>query len=162
MLSIFKKKTDEKPVKIFAPLRGEVIPIEQVPDPVFSQKLLGDGVAIEPTEGVIYSPVNGEIICFFETKHAIGIKSDNGVEILIHVGLDTVELKGNGFTGHIKNGDLVKMGQKLLEFDMELIGSRVKSLISPVVITNSEEKQYNIKKNLGTVESLDSVIMEVE
>jgi len=96
--------------------------LEEVPDPVFAQKMMGDGIAIEPTEGTVVSPVNGEIVQFFPTKHAIGIKSETGVEVLIHVGLETVGMKGEGFEGLVEVGDKVKVGTPLLTFDIDQIG----------------------------------------
>ena len=165
MLNFLKKKKAEennKDLKLYAPIKGEVIELEKVPDPVFAQKMLGDGIAIAPQEGIVYSPIDGEVVQFFETKHAIAIKGRTGIELLIHIGLDTVALKGEGFTGFVKNGDSVKVGQKLLEFDMEAVGSKAKSLITPVVITNSQQEQYKIKKNYGTATNGEYIIMEIE
>lgn len=96
---------------VFSPLNGTVIPLEKVPDPVFSDKVLGDGCAVIPADGKIYSPVDGEISSVAETKHAYGISSDDGLEILIHFGLDTVSMKGSGFISHVSVGEKVKKGQ---------------------------------------------------
>ncbi|QNO15241.1 PTS glucose transporter subunit IIA [Alkalicella caledoniensis] len=162
MFNLFKKKKEEVDYRVFAPIKGEVIELTEVPDPVFAQKMLGDGVAINPAEGVVYSPVNGEIVQVFDTKHAIGIKGETGIELLIHVGLETVALKGEGFTTFVKPGQSVKVGQKLLEFDLETIKEKAKSMITPVVITNSEQEQYNIEKNYGTANDNQYVVMEVK
>ncbi|MCT8137155.1 PTS glucose transporter subunit IIA [Anaerobacillus sp. CMMVII] len=135
LFGLTPKKTEET---ILAPLTGKVKNLEDVPDPVFSQKMMGDGIAIEPIEGTVVSPVDGEIIQFFHTKHAIGIKSTTGLEILIHVGLETVTMKGEGFTGHVNEGDKVKVGDKLISFDLELIKEKAASTITPVVITNGD------------------------
>ena len=97
------------------PLKGQTVPLEQVPDEVFSKKVLGDGLAIRPVEGKIYSPVNGEISSIAETKHAYGFTSDDGLEILVHFGLETVSLQGQGFTPHVKEGDRVKTGDLVAE-----------------------------------------------
>ena len=95
------------------PIEGEIIPLDEIPDPVFSQKMMGDGFGIIPSKGLVVSPVDGEIINVFPTKHAVGIMSKQGYEILIHVGLETVNLKGEGFTLLVKQGDHVLKGQKI-------------------------------------------------
>lgn len=128
-----------KSVIIHAPLTGEIKSITDVPDPVFSQKMMGDGFAIEPTEGIVESPVDGEIVQVFHTKHAVGIKSNEGVEVLIHVGLETVSLKGEGFEAHVSEGQKVNKGDKLLTFDLNYIKENAKSTITPVVITNGAD-----------------------
>jgi PTS system glucose-specific IIA component len=146
---LFGKKELKKEETLFAPLNGKVVDIEQVPDPTFSQKLMGEGIAIEPADGTVVSPVNGEIIQFFHTKHAIGIRSETGLEILIHVGLETVMLNGEGFTGHVQVGDKVKVGDRLITFDLEFIKENAASSITPIVITNMDIVQ-SIEKNSVT------------
>ena len=126
-------------VRLRAPLAGRIVPITEVPDPTFAEKILGDGVAIDPTEGVVYSPVDGQVVQLFRTGHAIGLATDNGIEILIHIGIDTVKLDGRGFKALVKQGERVRAGQKLIEFDLELVRREAKSAITPVVITNSAE-----------------------
>jgi sugar PTS system EIIA component len=138
---LFGKKELKKEETLVAPLNGKVVDIEQVPDPTFSQKLMGEGIAIEPADGTVVSPVNGEVIQFFHTKHAIGIRSETGLEILIHVGLETVMLNGEGFTGHVQVGDKVKVGDRLMTFDLELIKEKAASSITPIVITNMDAVQ---------------------
>lgn len=135
---LFGLKEKKREEVLVAPLTGNVVNMEEVPDPVFSERMMGDGLAIVPTEGKVVSPVNGEIIQFFPTKHAIGLKSEAGVEILIHVGLETVNMKGEGFEGHVQVGDKVKAGDLLISFDLNLIGEKAKSTITPIVITNGE------------------------
>ncbi len=130
----------KKEVSLISPMSGNIIKLEEVPDEVFSGKMIGDGFAIDPIDGKVISPVEGEILQLFPTKHAIGIRTNEGLEILIHVGIDTVELKGEGFKACIKAGDKVKSGQLLLEVDLELIKSKGKSVITPIVFT--EKKQY--------------------
>jgi PTS system beta-glucosides-specific IIC component len=142
-----EKATNEpKNVKVFdknrmqevvSPLKGKVIPLNQVEDAAFSSEALGKGIAIEPSEGKVVSPVNGIVTTLFRTKHAIGITSDNGVEILIHVGMDTVKLDGEHFTAHIKQGDTVKAGDLLVEFDIAKIKAAGCAVTTPIVITNS-------------------------
>jgi PTS system glucose-specific IIA component len=139
-------KVKDEPIA--APLTGEVKNIEEVPDPVFAQRMMGDGIAIVPAEGTVVSPVDGEIIQLFHTKHAVGIKSKNGVEILIHIGLETVNLNGEGFEAHVATGQQVKAGDKLITFDLAFIKEKAKDIITPVVITNGDAFG-KIDKNVG-------------
>ena len=119
---------------VLAPVNGQAVPLEQVPDEVFSQKVLGDGLAIIPVDGKIYSPADGEISSVAETKHAYGFTSDGGLEILVHFGLETVSLKGEGFTPHVKAGDRVKAGDLVAEVDMDLLKSKGINPITPVLV----------------------------
>ncbi|WP_163100904.1 PTS sugar transporter subunit IIA [Peribacillus alkalitolerans] len=136
---LFGKKTEQAPDVLVSPATGRVIPLEEVPDPVFAEKMMGDGLAIEPTEGVIVAPIDGKVLQVFPTKHAIGLKTDAGTEILIHIGLETVGMKGEGFEAHVKEGDLVKKGDTLVIFDLNLVREKAKSLITPIIITNTAE-----------------------
>ncbi|GAE28384.1 PTS system [Halalkalibacter wakoensis JCM 9140] len=129
-------------ISFISPLAGKVLPITEVPDQVFSGKMMGDGFAIEPTEGVVKSPVSGKIVNLFPTKHAIGILSDEGKEILIHVGLDTVNLKGEGFETLVSQDDTVAQGQELLRFNLEYIKENATSTITPIVFTNLAEGEF--------------------
>jgi glucose-specific phosphotransferase system IIA component len=147
--NFFKKKETDHDSSILMPLEGKVVPIETVKDPVFSQKMMGDGFAIQPTNGTVVSPVDGQVISVFPTKHAVTLKDRNGREILIHVGLDTVSLKGEGFTSFVKDGQSVKKGQKLLEVDFESIKNKVPSIITPVVFTNLSENEKVILDEQG-------------
>lgn len=119
---------------------GTVLPLSEVPDETFSSKLLGEGLAILPNEEYVYAPFDGEVITLFPTKHAIALKNAKGVDVLIHVGIDTVELKGQGFEQLVKAGDAVKQGQPLLRVDIEFIRSKGYSLVTPFVVTNSSEQ----------------------
>ncbi|MGE6258508.1 PTS sugar transporter subunit IIA [Heyndrickxia sporothermodurans] len=145
--NLFKKEKEE--LKIYAPVNGQIIPIEEVPDPVFSEKMMGEGIAIIPTSGNIYSPVDGTIIQVAPTKHAIGILTKDGTELLIHVGLETVSLQGEGFNVSVQKGDKVSSGQLLIEVDWEYIKTHAKSMVTPIVITNSLEGK---KKYIATEE----------
>jgi N-acetylglucosamine PTS system EIICBA or EIICB component len=138
------------------PIEGEIIPLNEVPDQVFSQKMMGDGFGIIPTNGSVVSPVDGEIINVFPTKHAIGIKSKQGYEILIHIGLDTVKLKGEGFSVHVKEGEKVSKGQEILKFDLEDIKKSVPSIVTPVIFTNLAK--LNIKKHGKTGQGESGII----
>lgn len=124
---------------VYAPIKGKSVELKEVSDPVFADGIMGKGVAIIPEEGVVYSPVDGVISALFETKHAIGITSDDGVEILIHVGIDTVKLKGKHYTACIEKDQNVKKGDKLLEFDIEAIKEEGYDVITPVLIANSSD-----------------------
>ncbi len=123
---------------ISSPIKGDVLPLNQVKDEVFSAGLLGKGVAIEPKEGKVVSPVDGTLTTLFPTHHALGITSDNGAEILIHVGMDTVQLEGKCFTPKAKQGDKIKAGQVLLEFDIDGIKEAGYPVTTPVIISNSD------------------------
>ena len=124
---------------ILAPLSGSVLPLGEVPDAVFSEKTLGDGVAILPSDGRLLSPVDGMVVSIAETKHAYGFASDDGLEILVHVGLDSVSLKGEGFNCLVKEGDRVKAGAPVAEIDIDLLNERGVSLITPVLVCEGAE-----------------------
>ncbi|MDI3310300.1 MAG: PTS glucose transporter subunit IIA, partial [Thermoanaerobacterium sp.] len=133
--------------------------IVEVPDEVFSQKLVGDGVAVNPKSDIFVSPVDGVITTVFPTKHAIGIKTLEGIEIMIHVGVDTVKLNGEGFITFVNEGDKVKVGDKLLQINKLILESKAKSLISPIIITNIERiKELN--KIVGAVTAGETDIIE--
>ena len=126
-------------VMILAPVEGEVVPVTQVSDPTFGEEILGKGVAIKPERGRVVAPVSGEISLMFDTGHAVSIVSDDGAEVLVHVGLDTVSLKGQFYTAHVKTGDRVKTGDLLIEFDMDGISGAGYQVITPVVVCNSAD-----------------------
>ena len=125
-------------ITVYAPLSGKVYPLSDIGDGVFSEEILGKGIAIEPEEGAVFAPLDGVITTVADTGHAVGLSADTGTEILIHVGIDTVELKGKHYAVKVKNGDRVKKGDKLLEFDLNAIKSAGYKTITPVVIGNSE------------------------
>ncbi|MBM7572408.1 glucose PTS transporter subunit IIA [Aquibacillus albus] len=135
---MFKKLFGKRPTEdtVLAPVTGDLVEITEVPDPTFSQKMMGDGVAIKPTKGEVVSPVKGKIVQLFPTKHAVGIESESGVEYLIHIGLETVSLNGEGFEAHVNQGDKVSAGDLLISFDLDVIAEKAESTITPVVITN--------------------------
>ncbi|WP_053361434.1 glucose-specific PTS transporter subunit IIBC [Bacillus sp. FJAT-27251] len=143
------------------PIKGEIKPITEVPDAVFSGKMMGDGFAIEPSEGLVVSPVSGKIVNLFPTKHALGILSDTGREILIHVGIDTVNLKGQGFETLVKENDTVEPGQPLLKFDLEYIKNNATSTITPIVFTNLGEGESVELKKPGNVDAGEKNIIEI-
>ena len=122
---------------VASPLQGKTVPLSEVNDAVFSQKVLGDGVAVQPTEGKVCAPVDGVISSLFDTCHAVGLESDDGLELLIHVGIDTVNLQGRHFKAHAKTGDRVKKGDVLITFDLEAIKNEGYDTITPVLVSNS-------------------------
>lgn len=121
---------------IMAPLDGEVLSLSDVPDPVFSQRMVGDGAAILPSSETVLSPVAGVLTHLFPTGHAAGVTTDDGVEILLHIGMDTVELKGEGFRKIAVQGQRIDVGAPLIEIDLQQLQTAAKSVITPVVITN--------------------------
>ena len=129
----------EKRLQICSPLNGKAVPLDSVPDPVFSDKVLGDGCAVIPDDGKIYSPVNGEISSIAETKHAYGFSSEDGLEVLVHFGLETVALKGEGFMPHVAVGDKVKIGDLIAEVDTALLKSKGINLITPVLVCDGAD-----------------------
>lgn len=129
----------EGSANICAPVTGKAVPLSEVSDPAFSQEILGKGAAIIPAEGLVVSLVNGTVETIFETLHTIGLKSDDGAEVLIHIGLDTVKLQGKYFKALAKNGDKVKIGTPLVQFDMEKIKGEGYDIITPVIISNTME-----------------------
>lgn len=133
--------TVDDDVEFIAPLDGKIVSLTEVPDDVFSKKLMGEGFAIEPANGTIVSPVNGTVTTLFPTKHAVGLTADSGLEILIHIGIDTVNLKGEGFTSCVEQGAKVKAGDTLLKVDFDSIKSKVPSIVTPVIFTNLAEGQ---------------------
>jgi sugar PTS system EIIA component len=150
---LFGKKAEEEEI-VAAPVTGRVVQLEDVPDPVFSEKMMGDGLAIEPAEGVVVAPLDARVMQVFPTKHAVGLLSDNGIELLIHIGLETVSLKGEGFESFVKEGDKVKKGDKLITFDLDIVKEKANSTVTPIIITNgnrveSIEKTSEIQLQRG-------------
>ena len=121
-----------------APISGWLVSIADVPDPVFSGRILGDGFAIDPTDATLRAPFAGVVTSVHRAHHAVTLRAEDGAEVLMHVGLDTVALKGDGFTPHVAEGDRVKAGDPLISFDMDVISQLVRSLVVPVVLTNGE------------------------
>ncbi|BCJ85053.1 phosphoenolpyruvate--protein phosphotransferase [Effusibacillus dendaii] len=136
-------------VTVYRPLPGAVVPIEQVPDKVFADKLLGDGVAVQAEDGCVHSPVEGEVVLLFPTLHALAIRTEHDLEIMIHIGLDTVHLQGEGFTALVKVGDRVQIGQPLIRFDLQQV-AKTHSLLTPVLVANMERVE-RIEQGTGDV-----------
>lgn len=139
MFDFLKKK--DKGIEIGSPVKGKAVPISQVSDPTFGEEILGKGVAIQPEEGKIYAPADGTIEMLFDTKHAVSMTTTEGVELLVHIGLDTVALKGEHFTAHKGNGDAVKKGDLLISVDLEAVKAAGYDVITPMVVCNTSDYQ---------------------
>ena len=126
-------------ISITSPVEGKVIPLTEVKDSTFAQEILGKGAAIIPEKGVVYAPFDGKVDAVFETGHALGLVSEDGVELLVHVGIDTVNLKGKYFTPKKKSGDTMKKGDILLEFDIDKIKANGYDVTTPIIISNTEQ-----------------------
>ncbi|WP_404334423.1 N-acetylglucosamine-specific PTS transporter subunit IIBC [Planococcus rifietoensis] len=140
------------------PIQGKVIPLSEVPDDVFAKEMMGPGFAILPTGNVLYSPVDGRVVSVFPTKHAIGIETDTGIEILIHVGLDTVKLDGEGFELFVEQGQLVQRGDKLLKLDLKFLDANAPSLATPVIFTNLTDQKVIILKDGDQAQGTHSIV----
>lgn len=151
---------DSHRLTLTAPLSGLLLPIERVPDPVFAQKMVGDGISIDPLDQCLRAPCNGRIMQLHPAGHAVTIATPQGIEVLMHIGLDTVSLKGAGFTPRVKVGDTVKVGEALIEFDADFIATHAKSLLTQIVITNSEQVAVFTPRS-GSVIAERDVILEL-
>lgn len=156
MFGLFKKK--ENKIQIGSPIKGMAVPIKEVSDPTFGEEILGKGLAFKPTEGKIFAPVDGEVSLLFDTLHAVSLTSEDGVEILVHVGLDTVALKGQYFTANVKTGDKVKKGDLLLTADLEQIKAAGYDVITPMVICNTDDFAAVEASTGSNVEPGDTVL----
>ncbi|PPE06486.1 PTS sugar transporter subunit IIA [Mesoplasma corruscae] len=143
-MKLFGKKNKE--INIYAPVNGEVVGLDKVDDEVFSQKMMGDGFAIIPFDGEFVSPIDGKLVSVFQTKHAYGIQHSTGVELLIHIGLDTVTLDGEGFELHVTQDQKIKTGEKLVNVDLAFVKPKVPSITTPIIFTNQEGKEIKIIK----------------
>lgn len=145
---------------LIAPMPGWTLPLAEVPDPVFAGGMLGDGVAIDPTGGALHAPCDGELLSVAPTKHALTLRADNGAELLLHVGIDTVGLKGQGFEAHAAAGNRVRAGDLLLRFDLDAVARRAASLITPLVVTNGAGFEI-VRRQLGHAVGLGEFLMEL-
>lgn len=151
-------ETVSKVEMLAAPVSGKVLSLKEVPDQTFAEELLGKGAAVDPTDGVVVSPVDGTIVHLFETKHAIAIKTESGMEILIHIGIDTVKMNGEGFKGFVKDGDVVKKGQKLVEFNLNLVKEKAVSPMTMLIVTNSENMKFVNTEKSGDVKTGEDLV----
>ena len=134
-----KKENKESSYTLGSPAKGKAVPLSEVNDPTFAEEMLGKGVAVIPAEGRICAPADGKIDMVFDTLHAVSMVTDYGAEVLIHVGLDTVKMNGEGFKGHVKSGDHVKKGDLLLELDLEKVKAAGYDTITPMIVCNTPD-----------------------
>lgn len=145
---MFFKRKKEKKIKIYSPLNAELIPLERVPDPVFSQKMMGEGFAFIPRNGEVVSPIDGTVTHVFPTKHAIGMQTEDGVEVFLHIGLDTVELNGEGFEINVRAGDKVRVNDSFGSFDPAFIQEKGKEIVTVLLFPNHAEKIAEMLPNI--------------
>lgn len=155
----FMKKKDDAEI-ICAPVAGEAVESSQINDPTFGEEMLGKGMAIKPTDTKVYAPFDGTVAMVFDTKHAVSLISENGAEVLIHIGLDTVTLNGAHFTVHTQDGATVKKGDLLIEFDKEAIAKAGFDTIVPVVICNTDDYK-EVRRKTGSVVKPGDTVMEL-
>ncbi|PSL43271.1 PTS system IIA component (Glc family) [Salsuginibacillus halophilus] len=136
---LFGKKSEPAQVQVKSPANGSFVSLTEVDDPTFSEKMMGDGFAVAPADGKIVSPVKGKITQVFPTKHAVGIRSDEGLDVLVHIGLETVSMNGDGFEAHVGEGDSVNAGDLMVEFDVDKVNEQAKSTTTPVVFTEGDQ-----------------------
>ncbi|GAB1108414.1 PTS glucose transporter subunit IIA [Shewanella algae] len=148
-------------IKVYAPISGDIVAIEKVPDVVFAEKIVGDGIAIEPKGQFMLAPIDGTIGKIFETNHAFSIESPQGLELFVHFGVGTIELRGKGFKRLAQEGQDVKAGEPILEFDLNFLKDQVNSLLTPVVLANMEDVKY-LEKRQGSVSAGKDVIFTVQ
>jgi sugar PTS system EIIA component len=157
---MFKFLKGKKRTQLLAPLSGKIIPIEDVPDEAFSEKMVGDGIAIDPTSEFVLSPCDGTIGKIFNTNHAFSMESTDGIELFVHYGVDTIDLNGKGFDRFVEQGAEVKAGDKILKADLEYLKANAKSVITSVVISNMEElKSFDVSDESDAVAG-ETVVIE--
>ncbi|AIQ52597.1 PTS sugar transporter subunit IIA [Paenibacillus sp. FSL R7-0331] len=165
MFSRWKSKKEEQRtvqiIEIKSPLSGQAIALSKVPDDTFAGGHMGSGIAIEPVEGRLYAPFDGKIAHIVKTGHALIIEHASGLQLLLHIGIDTVSLKGSGFQSHAAAGDIVKAGQLLIEFDLEAIRTAGLAAISPMIVTSMEETQPAVECMYGQVTAGKDLILKV-
>ncbi len=155
MFKFFKKK--HEPI-LFSPIEGKCIPIEQVPDQVFAKKMMGEGIAFIPASNQVFAPCDATVSMIASTHHAIGLINEDGVEILIHIGLDTVNYQGKGFKVYVEKNERVKKGELLITFDKDFFESENVSLITPMIITNYRQFRLDYLKQDENVTEADVVL----
>jgi len=155
-----KKNTESKVLEILSPLTGEAVPLAQVPDEAFAGGHMGPGIAVEPSEGRLVAPFDGKVVHVIKSNHAVMMKHSSGLQFLFHLGINTVSLKGEGFTAHVSVGDKVKAGQLLIEFDIAAIREAGYPVISPIIVTNAGEVTSSVEPITGPVTAGSSVILK--
>lgn len=158
---MFGFKRNVKVVELVSPINGKMVDLKDVPDKVFASGMMGPGVAFISNDGKVYSPCDGELVSIFPTKHAIGIKANNDAEILIHFGLDTVQLEGKGFVQKVKEGQKIKKGDLILEVDIQFLQNGGYKIDTPLIITNSDNYNVNIHR-FSEVSANSEVVLTLE
>lgn len=164
LFNLFKGKDDKKDFdgKILAPISGRIVPVEEVPDAVFAEKMVGDGIAIEPNGGdLILAPIDGKVEKIFDTNHAFSIVTDSGIELFVHFGIDTVQLDGKGFERLVEEGKTVKKGTPIIKYDYEFLKANAKTVITPVIISNIDEFA-GLEKSSGEAVAGETKVLEVK
>lgn len=161
MLGWSKKKNAARPITILAPITGRVVPLAQVPDEAFAGKYMGEGIAIEPTEGVLTAPFDGTVAHLIDTHHAVIVEHASGLQLLLHIGINTVGLKGTGFRAKVAIGDSFTAGQPLIEFDLEAVKAAGYPVVTPVVIANQETVESFEIPGSGDVAGGQSILISV-
>src|SRR5579883_3472482 len=154
------RPTESRRLLLLSPLAGWSTPLDELPDPVFAGRMLGDGLAVDPTGATLHAPCDGQIIALPESRHAVTLRSNAGAEILVHIGIDTVGLAGEGFEAHVKPGQRVLAGERLITFDLDLIARRAKSLLTPVLVM--EGSGFTVVRSIENREiAVGDVLMEL-
>ncbi|MGG7079426.1 PTS sugar transporter subunit IIA [Clostridium sardiniense] len=160
MFGLFKKNKKEESLNFVAPVSGKAVDLSEVPDPVFAQKMAGEGLGIDSTGDIIVAPCDGELTLVFKTKHAFAMTLDNGIEVLVHIGIETVSLNGEGFEQLAEQGTRVKAGTPIIKIDREFIKNKGLSLVTPVLITNPDTvKSLDVKTGMDVVAG-ETVVLE--
>ena len=165
MFGLFKKKKEENQdnsLRLVAPVNGKSLPLSEVPDPVFAQKMAGDGLAMDPDDDIIVAPADGELTLVFNTKHAFAMTLDNGIELLVHIGIETVSLNGEGFEQLVEAGTKVKAGTPIIKIDRDFILGKGLSLATPVLITNVDAAKSINAVESGSVTAGKDVVLNFE
>ena len=147
-------------VKVYSPINGKVMSLEEVPDEAFSKKMIGDGCAIDPSEGSVFAPVEGEVD-IFDTNHAVTFEMENGLEMIVHLGIDTVDLDGMGFERIGEPGTIVRIGDELVKYDLDYIRKNAKSAISPIIIASMDEVESIEVMAIGEIKAGD-LLMKIK
>jgi glucose-specific phosphotransferase system IIA component len=157
LFDLFKKKNNDNAFEICSPLDGRIIPLEEIPDEAFASKIIGDGLGLEPTGDTIYAPCDADDISIFDTNHAVSFETKNGLELIVHFGIDTVKLDGKGFERLVEDGQSVKKGDALIKFDLDFIKENAKSHKTPVIISNMDMVE-KLERSNGEVKAGDLLI----
>lgn len=153
----------EKNISVYSPIDGDILPLKEVPDVMFADGLLGDGIAVNPNKsGIMKAPISGKLVQLFETKHAFVVETEDGLQVLTHFGLNTVNLKGEGFKAIAKENDYVKLGDPIVEYDYEFLKEKAESLVTPIVILESEAYKEIVKSDENNAIAGETKLLTVQ